>query len=103
MKSTHSKNNPAVQEITWHHARQDIFGTPSLENHPQAESIRKYSKALGLTPQEQRALIQNQALLSHTLALQHMNPEAVEKLIKKRKDCKSSSTASVSSEDCTIS
>ena len=64
------------------HQRQDVFSSTCLENHPQAESIRKYSKALGLTPQEQRALIENQALLSHTLALQHMNPEAVEKLLK---------------------
>ncbi|KAI7850692.1 kinase-like domain-containing protein [Circinella umbellata] len=79
--STQSTN--AVQEIstTWSHQRHETFNI-SLENHPQAESIRKYSKALGLTPQEQRALIENQALLSHTLALQHMDPKAVEKLLK---------------------
>ena len=96
-------NSATVQEIAWNHQRQDIFGV-SLENHPEAESIRKYSEALGLTPQEQRALSENQALLSHTLALQHMNPEAVEKLVKKRKDRKKSqSAASGSTEDCTIS
>lgn len=79
--------------------RLDMFS--SLENHPQAESIRKYSRALGLTPQEQRALSQNQALLSHTLALQHMEPEAVKTLIKKsNKDRKKGNG---SDEDCIIS
>jgi hypothetical protein len=34
-----------------------------------AESIRQYVLALGLTPQEQQALSENQALLSHTLSL----------------------------------
>ncbi|CAO3591706.1 unnamed protein product [Absidia cylindrospora] len=42
----------------------------SLHDHPQADSIRKYSQALGLTPQEQQALLENPALLSHTLALE---------------------------------
>ncbi|KAF7732859.1 hypothetical protein EC973_000135 [Apophysomyces ossiformis] len=60
----------------------------SLKNHPQAENIRKYSQALGLTPQEQRALSENQALLSHTLALHKMNPEAVEKMRRRTKDGK---------------
>ena len=35
-----------------------------------AESIRQYALALGLTPQEEQALNGNQALLSHTLSLQ---------------------------------
>ncbi|KAI8983057.1 kinase-like domain-containing protein [Pilobolus umbonatus] len=38
-----------------------------------AESIRQYAIALGLTPQEQKALNANQALLSHTLLLQQQN------------------------------
>lgn len=42
----------------------------SLDNHPQAESIRKYAQTLGLSPHEMRALSENPALLSHTLALQ---------------------------------
>ncbi|CAO3589769.1 unnamed protein product [Absidia cylindrospora] len=42
----------------------------ALRDHPQAESIRKYSRALGLTPQEQQALLENPALLSHTMALE---------------------------------
>jgi hypothetical protein len=41
-----------------------------LQDHPQAESILKYSRALGLTPQEQQALLENPALISHTLALE---------------------------------
>ncbi|ORY99992.1 kinase-like domain-containing protein [Syncephalastrum racemosum] len=87
----------SMPEVTLN--RQDMFS--SLENHPQAESIRKYSRALGLTPQEQRALSQNQALLSHTLALQHMEPEAVKTLIKKsNKDRKKGNG---SDEDCVIS
>lgn len=39
----------------------------------EAESIRQYALALGLTPQEERALNGNQALLSHTLSLQQQN------------------------------
>ncbi|KAI9312374.1 kinase-like domain-containing protein [Dichotomocladium elegans] len=82
-----SSRSQSVPEITWN--RPDHLGGVSLENHPQVENIRKYSLALGLTPQEQRALCENQALLSHTLALQDMDPEAVERLIKKRsKNCK---------------
>jgi hypothetical protein len=42
----------------------------ALRDHPQADSIRKYSRALGLTPQEQQALLDNPALLSHTMALE---------------------------------
>ncbi|KAI8645002.1 kinase-like domain-containing protein, partial [Parasitella parasitica] len=38
-----------------------------------AESIRQYALALGLTPQEEQALNGNQALLSHTLLLQQQN------------------------------
>jgi hypothetical protein len=44
-----------------------------LVNHPQAESIRKYSVALGLTAQEQLALCENQALLDHTLSMEKLN------------------------------
>jgi hypothetical protein len=56
-----------------------------LHNHPQAESIRKYSRALGLTAQEQMALCKNPALLD-TLHMEKANPteSKVEKLIKKR-------------------
>lgn len=39
----------------------------------EAESIRQYALALGLTPQEEQALNGNQALLSHTLSLQQQN------------------------------
>ncbi|CAO3621895.1 unnamed protein product [Cunninghamella blakesleeana] len=42
----------------------------TIEDHPHAESIRRYSETLGLTPQEQKALCNNPALLSHTLALE---------------------------------
>ncbi|CAO3650644.1 unnamed protein product [Cunninghamella blakesleeana] len=42
----------------------------ALQDHPQAENILKYSKALGLTKQEQQALLENPALLSHTMALE---------------------------------
>ncbi|ORZ20725.1 kinase-like domain-containing protein [Absidia repens] len=49
---------------------QDPTSSSSLHDHPQAASIRKYSQALGLTPQEQKALLENPALLSHTLALE---------------------------------
>ncbi|KAG2231040.1 hypothetical protein INT48_007551 [Thamnidium elegans] len=38
-----------------------------------AESIRQYALALGLTPQEEQALNGNQALLSHTLLLQQQH------------------------------
>ncbi|KAI8378066.1 kinase-like domain-containing protein [Radiomyces spectabilis] len=41
-----------------------------MPSESQVEDIRKYSQALGLTPQEELALSQNPALLSHTLALQ---------------------------------
>ncbi|KAL0080936.1 kinase-like domain-containing protein [Phycomyces blakesleeanus] len=61
--------------------------SPPLQNHPQAESIRKYSKALGLTPQEQMALSANPALLSHTLAMEKiagLNPIEGDKLTKRR-------------------
>ncbi|KAI9319389.1 kinase-like domain-containing protein [Dichotomocladium elegans] len=40
-----------------------------LKSHPQAASIRKYAQALGLTPHEIKALSENPALLSHTIAL----------------------------------
>ncbi|CDS13964.1 hypothetical protein LRAMOSA06137 [Lichtheimia ramosa] len=99
-----SARSASAPAINWN--RQDIFGM-SLENHPQMENIRKYSLALGLTQQEQRALSENQALLSHAQALHHMNPEAVEKLLKRKaKDRKKSLGAAVtggSTEDCTIS
>lgn len=53
-------------------------------DHPQFESIRKYSVALGLTPREEQALCENQALLTHTLAMQHDNPAAVANLLNKK-------------------
>ncbi|KAF7725761.1 hypothetical protein EC973_009378 [Apophysomyces ossiformis] len=65
----------------------DLINSADLSDHPQAESIRRYSKALGLTPQEQRALMDNPALLSHTLAMEnihHADPAVVDKLMKKR-------------------
>ncbi|KAG0187682.1 hypothetical protein DFQ28_005975 [Apophysomyces sp. BC1034] len=64
-----------------------LYSHEELHGHPQAKSIEKYSKALGLTPQEQRALMDNPALLSHTLAMEnihHADPAVVEKLLKKR-------------------
>ncbi|KAG0186626.1 hypothetical protein DFQ28_007527 [Apophysomyces sp. BC1034] len=79
--------------------RHHSVGTLSLKNHPQAENIRKYSQALGLTPQEQRALIENPALLSHTLALHRMNPEAMEKVKKRTRDGKKTVNEG---EDCVI-
>lgn len=58
---------------------------PILRNHPQAESIRKYSIALGLTAQEQLALCENQALLDHTLSMEKLNNNTSKfKFIKRR-------------------
>lgn len=89
--------------------------TNSLRNHPQADSIRKYSRALGLTEQEQLALCENPALLMHTIAMEKssllpstaaaaaaavaQDHTLLEKLIKKRKDKKSLSHE----EQCIIS
>ncbi|ORZ14014.1 kinase-like domain-containing protein [Absidia repens] len=58
----------ASTTTTRSHQRQPLAS--ALRDHPQAESIRKYSRALGLTPQEQQALLENPALLSHTMALE---------------------------------
>lgn len=92
----------------------------SLRNHPQAESIRKYSRALGLTAQEQLALCENPALLMHTMAMEKVSPSTlspnsttsatatvhdhnvIEKFIKKRRDRKSLTTTS-QEEQCIIS
>lgn len=89
--------------------------TNSLRNHPQADSIRKYSRALGLTEQEQLALCENPALLMHTIAMEKssllpstaaaaaaavaQDHTLLEKFIKKRKDKKSLSHE----EQCIIS
>ena len=48
------------------------FLRKSLQEHPQADSIRKYSKALGLTEQEQLALCENPALLEHTMTMERL-------------------------------
>ncbi|KAI8377298.1 kinase-like domain-containing protein [Blakeslea trispora] len=48
------------------------FLRKSLLEHPQAESIRKYSKAFGLTEQEQLALCENPALLEHTMTMERL-------------------------------
>jgi hypothetical protein len=77
---------------------------PSLRNHPQAESIRKYSRALGLTAQEQIALCENPALLMHTIAMEKSMPHddnVIEKFIKKRREKKS--TTGAQEEQCIIS
>lgn len=89
----------------------------SLRNHPQADSIRKYSRALGLTEPEQLALCENPALLMHTIAMEKSSllPSAaaaaavaavsghdhnvIEKFIKKRTDKKPLSNE----EQCIIS
>ncbi|GAN04190.1 protein kinase [Mucor ambiguus] len=47
--------------------------TPVHLKPEDAESIRQYALALGLTPQEEQALNGNQALLSHTLSLQQQH------------------------------
>lgn len=48
--------------------------SPPIQLKPEdAESIRQYALALGLTPQEEEALNGNQALLSHTLLLQQQH------------------------------
>lgn len=82
----------------------------SLSNHPQAESIRKYSRALGLTPQEQKALCENPALLMHTIAMEKTpilpvaaveNETLIEKFIRKRHNSKKNSTGH--DEQCIIS
>ncbi|OBZ87921.1 hypothetical protein A0J61_04023 [Choanephora cucurbitarum] len=47
---------------------------PIIQLRPEdAEHIRSYARALGLTPQEEKALNDNQALISHTLALQQQS------------------------------
>ncbi|KAI9480297.1 MAG: kinase-like domain-containing protein [Benjaminiella poitrasii] len=49
-----------------------ITANTTLNNHPHAENIKKFSRALGLTMQEQLALSQNTALLEHTLNMEKM-------------------------------
>jgi hypothetical protein len=60
-----------------------------LRNHPQADSIRKYSRALGLTAQEQSALCENPALLMHTMQMEktvlHDHHSLMDKLNKKKR------------------
>ncbi|KAG1179258.1 hypothetical protein G6F70_005879 [Rhizopus microsporus] len=66
-----------------------------------AESIRQYVLTLGLTPQEQNALIANQALLSHALSLQRMNKAESFKQHKVTSNIKKKSNRK-QSEDCVI-
>lgn len=55
-------------------SRKNSISAPIVQLKPEdAESIRKYALALGLTPQEEQALNGNQALLSHTLSLQQQH------------------------------
>ncbi|KAI8887631.1 kinase-like protein [Backusella circina FSU 941] len=60
-----------------------------LRNHPQADSIRKYSRALGLTAQEQSALCENPALLMHTMQMEktvlHDHHSLMDKINKKKR------------------
>jgi hypothetical protein len=66
-----------------------------------AESIRQYVLTLGLTQQEQNALIANQALLSHALSLQRMNKAESFKQHKVTSNIKKKSNRK-QSEDCVI-
>ncbi|KAI8085384.1 kinase-like domain-containing protein [Thamnidium elegans] len=88
--------------------RETRSSSNTVSNHPQAESIRKYSRALGLTAQEQIALCENPALLMHTMAMEKTaiipivaveNETLIEKLIRKRHNNKKHST----DEQCIIS
>lgn len=66
-KSNETKNNIIS-------SRKNSISAPIVQLKPEdAESIRKYALALGLTPQEEQALNGNQALLSHTLSLQQQH------------------------------
>jgi hypothetical protein len=61
----------------------------SIRNHPQAECIRKYALALGLTTQEQMALCDNPALLMHTMAMEksvNQDETFIDRFMKKRKE-----------------
>ncbi|KAI9306784.1 kinase-like domain-containing protein [Cunninghamella echinulata] len=60
----------STTRVRQHQQQQQHFMAKALHDHPQAENILKYSKALGLTKQEQQALLDNPALLSHTMALE---------------------------------
>ncbi|KAI8076910.1 kinase-like domain-containing protein [Halteromyces radiatus] len=77
-------------------------GSNSLSDHPHADSIRRYSEALGLTAQEQQALCDNPALLSHTLALEKMDSATVERLRKEHRR-QLSSNGNSNNKDCIIS
>ncbi|SAL94867.1 hypothetical protein [Absidia glauca] len=88
-----------------------IYNRPSrpLSAHPHAENIKRYSETLGLTPQEQQALCDNPALLSHTLALEKTDHAAVDKCRSSRAqrpssytNPSSSSHNSNSSKECVI-
>ncbi|KAI9359517.1 kinase-like domain-containing protein [Pilaira anomala] len=88
--------------------RETRSSSTTVSSHPQAESIRKYSRALGLTAQEQIALCENPALLMHTMSMEKTaiipilaseNETLIEKLIRKRHNSKKHSA----DEQCIIS
>ncbi|KAI8059296.1 kinase-like domain-containing protein [Gongronella butleri] len=58
--------------------------TYSMTNHPHASSIQRYAEALGLTEQEQEALCNNPALLTHTMLLEKTDQTAMQRLLKKQ-------------------
>lgn len=84
-----------------------------LKRHPQAANIRKYTEALGLTPHEVKALCENPALLSHTIAMQeHQQRLGAEDIVRQggsgrktrsRKNSAVAAFTSSSDEQCIIS
>lgn len=66
-----------------------------LKRHPQAANIRKYTEALGLTPHEVKALCENPALLSHTIAMQeHQQRLGAEDIVRQGSSSNSRKTRS---------
>ena len=78
-------------------------------DHPQAANIAKYAQTLGLTPHEIKALSENPALLSHTIANTQRGPmeEKRNKLgtggIRTTTSRKNSHSGSLPDEQCIIS